>query len=61
MDHRIEAGDTISIMMRAASAGLMNSHATNQHVLNRMQRAYLASVLLLLGEVAVLILDLARR
>lgn len=61
MDQRIDAGATISDLMRASSDGLMASHAKNEKVLRHMHRAYLASVLAVMAEAAVLILDLARR
>lgn len=61
MDQRIDAGASISDLMRATSDGLVDSHAANQSVLEWMHRAYLASVIALLVEAAVLIFDLARR
>lgn len=43
IDARIDRGDSISMLMRASSAGLIKSHASNEKVLKRMHRAYLTS------------------
>lgn len=61
MDERIEHGDSISTMMRSASHGLVRAHATNERTFTWMHRAYLLSVLTLLAEACVLIVDLSRR
>jgi hypothetical protein len=61
MDQRIEDGATINGLIRATSAGLINSHADNEKILKWMHRAYLGGVLVLLAEAAALIIDLARR
>jgi len=61
MDQRIDAGTPISELMRATADGLVESHATNKRVLDRMHRAYFASILALLVEAAAVIIDLARR
>lgn len=61
MDSRIGDGDAISVMMRDTSLALHRDHETNQHVLKRLHRAYLVSLLAVLAEVGLLLTDLARR
>jgi hypothetical protein len=61
MDSRIDEGDGIGTMMRNTSHALHRDRKTNQRVLNRLHTAYVLSLLFVLIELCLLLVDLARR
>ena len=61
MDARIDNGDTIAAMLRDTSMGIHRDRVTNQKKLDGMHLAYLLSLLAVLAETRLLLVDLARR
>jgi hypothetical protein len=61
MDSWIDKGDDISHMMRSTSLGYDAEYTKNDVLLRRMHSTYAASILVVLVEVTLLFIDLARR
>lgn len=61
MDAWIDENDTIARMMRSTSRGFAAEFQKNEKPLERMHRAYLTSLIAVLAEAILLVVDLAGR